>query len=162
MPLPLSSYSLLACFAQRTRIPTSSRSIGFCVIWVYFFIRVRVRVGAWVRISNRNIFQMYIRKEYFFDQPPLLKFTNCARCGASCGLHVCVCASNYHRMRARSWSVSLFPTIQLVGVGLLEELHDGGVTVVRGIAESRLAILNAQRERRWPWMRSTEQNSGTQ
>ena len=34
MPLPLSSYLILACFAQRTRIPTSARSIGFCVIWV--------------------------------------------------------------------------------------------------------------------------------
>ena len=34
MPLPLSSYSILVCFAQRTRIPTSARSIGFCVIWV--------------------------------------------------------------------------------------------------------------------------------
>jgi len=44
----------------------------------------------------------------------------------------------------------------------LEELHDGGVAEHRGIDESRLAILNAQRERRWPWMRSTEQNSGTQ
>jgi len=26
--------SALALFAQRTRIPTSARSIGFCVIWV--------------------------------------------------------------------------------------------------------------------------------
>ena len=104
---------------------------------------------------------MYIRKEYFFDEPPLLKFTNCARCGAwlmrgkwrirvavmrsSC---VCVRASNYPRMRARSISVSRFAAIQLVGVGLLEELHDGGVTPGRGIAESRFAILNAYSERR--------------
>jgi len=28
------SHSELALFAQRTRIPTSTRSIGFCVIWV--------------------------------------------------------------------------------------------------------------------------------
>ena len=34
MPLPLMSHSALALFAQRTRIPTSARSIGFCVIWV--------------------------------------------------------------------------------------------------------------------------------
>jgi len=27
-------HSTLALFAQRTRIPTSARSIGFCVIWV--------------------------------------------------------------------------------------------------------------------------------
>jgi len=35
MPLPLMIHSALALFAQRTRIPTSARSIGFCVIWVY-------------------------------------------------------------------------------------------------------------------------------
>jgi hypothetical protein len=34
MPLPLMIHSALALFAQRTRIPTSARSIGFCVIWV--------------------------------------------------------------------------------------------------------------------------------
>ena len=34
MPLPLMNHSALALFAQRTRIPTSARSIGFCVIWV--------------------------------------------------------------------------------------------------------------------------------
>jgi len=34
MPLPLMIYSAFALFAQRTRIPTSARSIGFCVIWV--------------------------------------------------------------------------------------------------------------------------------
>ena len=28
-------HSALALFAQRTRIPTSARSIGFCVIWVF-------------------------------------------------------------------------------------------------------------------------------
>ena len=33
MPPPL-NHSPLALFAQRTRIPTSARSIGFCVIWV--------------------------------------------------------------------------------------------------------------------------------
>jgi len=34
MPLPLLIHPALALFAQRTRIPTSARSIGFCVIWV--------------------------------------------------------------------------------------------------------------------------------
>ena len=34
MPLPLMIHPALALFAQRTRIPTSARSIGFCVIWV--------------------------------------------------------------------------------------------------------------------------------
>jgi len=33
-PLPLMMHSALVLFAQRTRIPTSARSIGFCVIWV--------------------------------------------------------------------------------------------------------------------------------
>jgi hypothetical protein len=35
MPLPLLNHSELALFAQRTRMPTSARSIGFCAIWVY-------------------------------------------------------------------------------------------------------------------------------
>jgi hypothetical protein len=34
MPLSLLNHSALALFAQRTRIPTSTRSIGFCAIWV--------------------------------------------------------------------------------------------------------------------------------
>ena len=33
MPLPLMNHTALALFAQRTRFPTSTRSIGFCVIW---------------------------------------------------------------------------------------------------------------------------------
>jgi len=32
MPLSLLNHSALALFAQRTRIPTSARSIGFCAI----------------------------------------------------------------------------------------------------------------------------------
>jgi len=42
MPPPLMIHSALALFAQRTRIPTSARSIGFCVIW-FVLVRVRVR-----------------------------------------------------------------------------------------------------------------------
>ena len=34
MPLSLLNHSALALFAQRTRIPSSARSIGFCAIWV--------------------------------------------------------------------------------------------------------------------------------
>ena len=34
MPLSLLYHSALSLFAQRTRIPTCSRSIGFCAIWV--------------------------------------------------------------------------------------------------------------------------------
>ena len=34
MPLSLLNHSALALFAQRTRIPTSARGIGFCAIWV--------------------------------------------------------------------------------------------------------------------------------
>ena len=34
MPHSLLNHSALALFAQRTRIPTSARSIGFCAIWV--------------------------------------------------------------------------------------------------------------------------------
>ena len=34
MPLSLLNHSALALFVQRTRIPTSARSIGFCAIWV--------------------------------------------------------------------------------------------------------------------------------
>ena len=34
MPLSLLNHSALALFAQRSRIPTSARSIGFCAIWV--------------------------------------------------------------------------------------------------------------------------------
>jgi hypothetical protein len=34
MPLSLLNHSALSLFAQRTRIPTSARSIGFCAIWV--------------------------------------------------------------------------------------------------------------------------------
>ena len=34
MPLSLLNHSALALFSQRTRIPTSARSIGFCAIWV--------------------------------------------------------------------------------------------------------------------------------
>ena len=58
MPLPLSSYSILACFAQRTRIPTSARSIGFCVIWVC--------------ISSSSIYLII----YLFGSKLLLIFTN--------------------------------------------------------------------------------------
>jgi len=34
MPVSLLNHSALALFAQHTRIPTCSRGIGFCAIWV--------------------------------------------------------------------------------------------------------------------------------
>ena len=34
MPFSLVNHSAIALFAQRTRVPTSARSIGFCAIWV--------------------------------------------------------------------------------------------------------------------------------
>jgi len=34
MPLSLLNHSALVLFSQRTRIPTSARSTGFCAIWV--------------------------------------------------------------------------------------------------------------------------------
>ena len=53
MPLPLMIHSALALFAQRTRVPTSSRSTGFCVIWVcissssqYYGTRIHVQTCA--------------------------------------------------------------------------------------------------------------------
>ena len=38
-------YSALALFAQRTRIPTSARSIGFCVSFGFVLVRVRIRAN---------------------------------------------------------------------------------------------------------------------
>jgi len=43
MPLSLLNHSALALFAQRTRIPTSARSIGFCAIWVCISSSSRVQ-----------------------------------------------------------------------------------------------------------------------
>ena len=60
MPLPLSSYLILACFAQRTRIPTSARSIGFCVIWVCISSSSSLRVPPEESSSSRH-FQKSIR-----------------------------------------------------------------------------------------------------
>ena len=71
---------------------------------------------------------------------------------------------NYHRMCLSSYaifkcvyvpiivcaharSVSLFALIHLVGVGLLKELHDGGVAAARGTHESSVAILYIYTER---------------
>ena len=44
MPLALLNHSALALFAQRTRIPTSARRIGFCAIWVCISPRSHVIV----------------------------------------------------------------------------------------------------------------------
>ena len=34
MSLPALNHTTFALFVQRARIPTSARSIGFCVIWI--------------------------------------------------------------------------------------------------------------------------------
>jgi len=47
MPLPLMNHSALALFAQRTRILTSVRSIGFCVSFGFLLVRVRVPSSRW-------------------------------------------------------------------------------------------------------------------
>jgi hypothetical protein len=50
MPLSLLNHFALALFAQRTRIPTSARSIGFCAIWVC--ISSSSYVGVTVLLRN--------------------------------------------------------------------------------------------------------------
>jgi len=42
MPLPLMNHSAFAWFAQRTRIPTSARIVGF-VSFGFVLVRVQVR-----------------------------------------------------------------------------------------------------------------------
>jgi len=64
----------------------------------------------------------------------------------SCDLLVCVYVPLPIIVCAPARSVSLFALIHLVGVGLLEELGDGGVFVARGPHESRGAILNSHAE----------------
>jgi len=49
MPLSLLNHSALALFAQRTRIPASARSTGFCAIWVC--------------ISSSSIIQLYCSQD---------------------------------------------------------------------------------------------------
>ena len=52
MPLSLLNHSALALFAQRTRIPTTARSIGLCVIWVCISSSLSSGSGALNRISG--------------------------------------------------------------------------------------------------------------
>jgi len=58
MPLPLVNHSALALFAQRTRVPTSARSTGFCVIWVCISSSssssslLISHTGAWLLITS--------------------------------------------------------------------------------------------------------------
>ena len=62
MPLSLLYHSALALFAQRTRIPTSARSIGFCAIWVcissssiLYTIRAVVGSGTKYALSVKDL-----------------------------------------------------------------------------------------------------------
>jgi len=74
MPLSLLNHSALALFAQRTRIPTSARSIGFCAIWVCissssssYGLRVRyipyVRYLPHVKFSNIRVRTSLLKKK---------------------------------------------------------------------------------------------------
>ena len=65
MPLSLLNHSALALFAQRTRIPTSARSTGFCAIWVCISssstghlaqsdLHLAQLVGCWVIDTQQN------------------------------------------------------------------------------------------------------------
>ena len=60
MPLSLLNHSALALFAQRTRIPTSARSIGFCAIWVC--------------ISSSSSSQLLVRAAVRGTEAPVLPF----------------------------------------------------------------------------------------
>ena len=85
MPLPLMIHFALALFAQRTRIPTSARSIGFCVIWVcissssssstyYLALFFVARVPSLNTSPNHKqgsftafIFQTSLSEDFFFN-----------------------------------------------------------------------------------------------
>ena len=64
MPLSLLNHSALALLAQRTRIPTSARSIVFCVIWVCIsssskrfelhIVKFLIRVESFVKLANAS------------------------------------------------------------------------------------------------------------
>ena len=62
MPLSLLNHSALALFAQRTRIPTSARSIGFCAIWVC------ISSSSSSRVKSRSGFQEAFRGELLASQ----------------------------------------------------------------------------------------------
>jgi FtsH-binding integral membrane protein len=48
------NHSALALFAQRTRIPTSARSIGFCAIWVCISSSL-VRMFRWSKLVQFSV-----------------------------------------------------------------------------------------------------------
>jgi hypothetical protein len=56
MPLSLLNHSALALFAQRTRIPTSARSIVFCAIWVCISSS---SVSLWSYSTTKGIFSRH-------------------------------------------------------------------------------------------------------
>jgi len=77
MPLPLMIHSALALFAQRTRIPTSARSIGFCVIWVCISsssssssLRFRSPKGFRCGPSSVGVFSSSLHFIFIFLSPP--------------------------------------------------------------------------------------------
>jgi len=85
MPLSLVNHSALALFAQRTRIPTSARSIGFCAIWVCISSSSNFFLGEKYKYrrprSNRNqqsstrtsirLVEIYIQSKHCVDEPKI-------------------------------------------------------------------------------------------
>ena len=55
MPLSLLNHSALALFAQRTRIPTSARSIGFCAIWVCISSSSSSAGSSWCQLTIPSV-----------------------------------------------------------------------------------------------------------
>jgi len=79
-PHPLMYHSLLALFAQRTHVPTSSRSIGFCVIWVCissssssssstFTYRAGINISTQIKNSVYNVVWGDLDKKRCFKHP---------------------------------------------------------------------------------------------
>ena len=78
MPLSLLNHSAIALFVQRTRIPTSARSIGFCASVPFGFVLVRVRVLSEVfdpatRHSNSNVTPLHFKYESSIGSTSLLR-----------------------------------------------------------------------------------------
>ena len=48
------NHSALALFAQRTRIPTSARSIGFCAIWVCISSKRKGKLDYYIRAEHKE------------------------------------------------------------------------------------------------------------
>ena len=86
MPLSLLNHSALALFAQRTRIPTSARSIGFCAIWVCISSSSSVHFYQACMSMSRSIYNSTYRLGLYTFTP---SYTLCA-------------LTSHHRVRCSS------------------------------------------------------------